>query len=190
MNFLRFGVVVSVLSCLLMFPAFAAEPGYSYEFSDGNFLPEQVTISYVGDVITAQLEDALFDSLGVSREVALQMFFLIEWNMTLDDKEISGYSFDWSAGSLSFPYSGDGRYEVFSDRADFALSFVVARTSVPSDGVSMPSLLTIVSDVFAAFCGIVAVLAGVCALHPILLVGIVLGFVSVSIGLFRRISRT
>ena len=71
------------------------------------------------------------------------------------------------------------------------LAFQVVRTSLsPSpDAPSVPFLLSVISDVFAAFCAAVAVLAGFVALHPILLVGIILGFLGLAVTLFRRVFR-
>ncbi|WP_165450618.1 hypothetical protein, partial [Intestinimonas massiliensis (ex Afouda et al. 2020)] len=58
---------------------------------------------------------------------------------------------------------------------------------VSSDSASVPGILSAVSDVFAAVLGLVALLAAAFAVHPILLIGVVLGFFGLVIAIFRRL---
>lgn len=185
-KFFRFGLVVSALLCLLMVSAFAAEPEYTYEFS-ADFPPEYATISYDGDTIFVYVEDAFFEVLEMSREEACSFFSTFDWHFSVNDVEVSGFSPDWSVGSFTLQYSADGIYEISADSSGLHFRLGVIRVPVSSDSVSVSDILSAASDVFAAVLGLVAFLAAAFAVHPILLIGVVFGFLGVAIAIFRRL---
>lgn len=187
MKFFRFGIIVTALFCILMVSAFAAEPEYTYEFSDTNFSPEYATISYDGDMILVYLEDAFFEGLKMSREEVCSCLSTFDWHLTVNGVEVSGFSPDWSAGSFTLQYSVDGIYKVSADSSSVTCSMYISRVPVPSDSVSVSDILSVASDVFAAVLGLVALLAAAFAVHPILLIGVVFGFLGVAIAIFRRL---
>ena len=188
MKFFRFGLVVSALLCILMVSAFAAEPEYTYEFSDTSFSPEYATISYDGDMISVYVEDAFFEKLGVSRSTGLMLLASVPWDLwSVDAVDSSSLNLDWTNGSFSFAYVGDGQYALFSDRSDIYFSVNVSRVPVSSDSASVPGILSVVSDVFAAVLGLVVLLAAAFAVHPILLIGVVFGLLGIAIAIFRRL---
>ena len=187
MKFFRFGLVVSALLCILMVSAFAAEPDYTYEFSDTNFSPEYATISYDGDTILVYVEDAFFEWLEMSREEACSFLSTFDWHLTVNDVEVSGFSPDWSVGSFNFQYSVDGKFKVSTGSSPVTFSMYITRVPVSSDSASVSDILSAASDVFAAVLGLLALLAAAFAVHPILLIGVVFGFLGVAIAIFRRL---
>jgi len=54
--------------------------------------------------------------------------------------------------------------------------------------MTMATLLTTISDVFTAAIGWVGTVASTVAGEPLLLIGFVLGFIGVGIGMFRRLA--
>lgn len=186
MKFFRFGIIVTALLCILMVSAFAAEPEYTYEFR-ADYPSEYATISYDGDFISVYVEDAFFEGLGMSREEACSSLSTFDWHLTVNDVEVSGLSPDWSVGSFTLRYSADGIYEVSSDFPGLHFRLGVTRVPVSSDSVSVSDILSVASDVFAAVLGLVALLAAAFAVHPILLIGVILGFFGLVIAIFRRL---
>lgn len=186
MKFFRFGIIVTALLCILMVSAFAAEPEYTYEFN-GDFPPEYATISYDGDTILVYVEDVFFEGLEMSREEACSFLSTFDWHLTVNDVEVSGFSPDWSVGSFTLRYSADGIYEISSDSSGLHFRLGVTRVLVPSGSASVSDILSVASDVFAAVLGLVALLAAAFAVHPILLIGVVFGFLGVAIAIFRRL---
>ncbi|MCI9113324.1 MAG: hypothetical protein HFF96_03530 [Oscillibacter sp.] len=55
--------------------------------------------------------------------------------------------------------------------------------------VTLASMLPMIGEVFEAAIGWVGVVADTIMVHPLLLVGCVLGFIGVGVGLFRRMFR-
>ncbi|WP_130870366.1 hypothetical protein [Intestinimonas massiliensis (ex Afouda et al. 2020)] len=188
MKFCRFGFVVSALLCILMVSAFAAEPEYTYEFGI-HFPPEYATISYDGDMVSVYVEDAFFEAFeeDVSREEICSVLSGFDWQLTVNGVQSPNFFLDWSVGSFSFRYSEDGIYEVSADSLELVFSLGVTLVPVSSDSASVPGILSAVSDVFAAVLGLVALLAAAFAVHPILLIGVVLGFFGLVIAIFRRL---
>lgn len=90
-------------------------------------------------------------------------------------------------GCTAFRYSADGIYEVSSDFPGLHFRLGVTRVPVSSDSVSVSDILSVASDVFAAVLGLVALLAAAFAVHPILLIGVILGFFGLVIAIFRRL---
>ena len=188
MKFFRFGLVVSALLCILMVSAFAAEPEYAYEF-DMPFPPEYVTISYDGDMVSVYVEDAFFEAFGegASREEICVFLSEFDWELTVNGVQSPDFFPDWSVGSFSFRYSEDGYYKVASDSVNLVFGLGVIRVPAPSDSASVSGILSAVSDVFAVVLGLVALLAAAVAVHPVLLIGVVLGFFGLVIAIFRRL---
>ncbi|PWL75893.1 MAG: hypothetical protein DBY24_10415 [Prevotellaceae bacterium] len=193
LKFFRLGLVASALFCLLSVSAFAAESEYEYDVS-GDYVPDYVSASCSGDVISIYLKDAFFDAFaaGASREVALSMLSTYNWVLTVNGVVSSSLVFDWSVGSASFEYSGDGVYLISADDANFDLSLNVACVSSldpePDSGsASVSGVLSSASDVLAAVLGLVSLLAASFVVHPILLIGVILGFFGLAIAIFRRL---
>lgn len=55
--------------------------------------------------------------------------------------------------------------------------------------VTLATMLSNISDVFQAAIGWVGIVSDTIMAHPLLLVGCVLGFIGVGVGLFRRMFR-
>lgn len=58
-----------------------------------------------------------------------------------------------------------------------------------STTVTLATMLTMIGDVFEAAIGWVGIVSDTIMSHPLLLVGCVLGFIGVGVGLFRRMFR-
>lgn len=187
-KFFRFGLVVSALLCLLMVSAFAAEFEYTYEFNS-DIPPEYITISYDGDFISVYIEDAFFEDNDLSREFGLQLFSQFDWVLSVNGVESDDLVFDWSVGSFTMKYSDNGEYFIDSTDASVSVFFSlnIDRVPVSSDSASVPGFLSVASDVFALFLGLLALLAAAFAVHPILLIGVIFGFLGVAIAIFRRL---
>ena len=188
MKFFRFGFVISALLCVLMVSAFAAEPEYTYELN-GDFRPEYVTFSYDDDMIHVYATDVFIEECGdgMSRDQMCAFFSQLDWTLTVNGVVSSEFFPDWSSGSFSFRYIEDGTYDLSADVAPVYFVFNVTRIPASSDSASVPGILSAVSDVFAAVLGLVALLAAAFAVHPILLIGVVFGFLGVAIVIFRRL---
>ena len=188
MKFFRFGFVISALLCVLMVSAFAAELEYTYELN-GDFRPEYVTFSYDDDMIHVYATDVFIEECGdgMSRDQMCAFFSQLDWTLTVNGVVSSELFPDWSSGSFSFRYIEDGTYDLSADVAPVYFVFNVTRIPASSDSASVPGILSAVSDVFAAVLGLVALLAAAFAVHPILLIGVVFGFLGVAIVIFRRL---
>ena len=171
-----------------MVSAFAAEPEYAYDF-DSDIPPEYITISYDGDFVSVYIEDAFFEDNDLSREFGLQLLSQFDWVLSVNGVESDDLVFDWSVGSFTMKYSDDGEYLIDStdDSVNVFFRLNVVRVPVSSDSVSVSDILSAASDVFAAVLGLLALLAAAFAVHPILLIGVVFGFLGVAIAMFRRL---
>lgn len=187
-KFFRFGIIVTALLCILMVSAFAVEPDYTYEFNS-DIPPEYITISYDGDTILVYIEDAFFENNDTPREVGLQLLSQFDWVLSVNGAESDDLVFDWSVGSFTMKYSDDGEYSIVStnDSVNMFFRLNIVRVPASSDSASVSDILSVASDVFAAVLGLVALLAAAFAVHPILLIGVVFGFLGVAIAIFRRL---
>lgn len=117
--------------------------GVTYILEPDNFPESFIEWSVSDGIFTVVVKDEFFASVlpDVDKESALLMLSQYEYQLTVDDVPVDGFSVDWELCSFSFPYSGDGRYLVSSvdDSVSLHCAFYVTADAGAPFGSSLGS---------------------------------------------------
>ena len=117
--------------------------GVTYILEPDNFPESFIEWSVSDGIFTVVVKDEFFASAfpDVDKESTLLMLSQYEYQLTVDDVPVDGFSVDWELCSFTFPYSGDGRYLVSSvdDSVPLYCAFYVTADAGAPFGSSLGS---------------------------------------------------
>ena len=121
----------------------SSDSDVTYILEPDKFPESFIEWSVSDGIFTVVVKDEFFASVlpDVDKESALLMLSQYEYQLTVDDVPVDGFSVDWELCSFTFPYSGDGRYLVSSvdDSVPLYCAFYVTADAGAPFGSSLGS---------------------------------------------------